>query len=161
MPLTPNFSASQLIGLPEQIVITDTSTGSDINIASRKLYIQTANGEYLIDGEVWSYADDEITVDCLEKDEAVNITVNWLDASNNILYTLTDLFEFNQFNNQFSVDLTRAIASNPAIMQDADYWMNKIKLRVNIDVALADDVYLAQTANDRATYLRLHQNIFF
>jgi len=32
MPLTPNFSTSQQAGLPSNVIITDTSTGSDYKL---------------------------------------------------------------------------------------------------------------------------------
>jgi hypothetical protein len=166
MPFTPLIAATQLVGLPSTIQLTDNSTGSDVNITSRKVTITKADGTFYENGVTWALVNTTVSYDILLSDQAVNILVQWVDASNNVLYDFEQLYEFNQYNNQFSVDLTRAILSSPAIMQDNDYWMNKIILRVNIDdadqaVSLADDILLAQAANDRATYMRLNESKYF
>lgn len=49
MAIVQNFSCSQIIGLPSQIVATDNSTGSDVLIKSRVVYFQKYDGTYLTD----------------------------------------------------------------------------------------------------------------
>ena len=59
MPLSPNFNASQTVGLPSVINFLDTSTGSDLNITGRRVYFQTSSGSFLVesgtstDYELW------------------------------------------------------------------------------------------------------------
>jgi len=48
MPLTPSFTVVQSFNSPSNLTFTDTSTGSDINVASRNIYIEQANGDYII-----------------------------------------------------------------------------------------------------------------
>ena len=48
MPLVPNFTASQFSGTPSIITLTDTSTGSDVTIAKRRVYLLQSNGTFLV-----------------------------------------------------------------------------------------------------------------
>ena len=48
MPLVPNFTASQFSGTPSVLTLTDTSTGSDVTIAKRRIYLLQANGTMLV-----------------------------------------------------------------------------------------------------------------
>ena len=60
LALTVNFSTSQTPGSPGDIIFTDTSTGSDGSVTQRRIYIQSAAGDYLVESgtstqyEVWS-----------------------------------------------------------------------------------------------------------
>ena len=60
MALTVNFSTSQTHGSPGDIIFTDTSTGTEGSVTQRRIYIQAADGEYLVETgtstqyEVWS-----------------------------------------------------------------------------------------------------------
>lgn len=84
MALINSFAASQIIGLPGVIVLTDTSQGQDTNITERRVFIVDANNDYLVpDGTitnyvVWPYADISIQINCLKVDKAPNITVEWI-----------------------------------------------------------------------------------
>ena len=87
MPILPSFSTSQTLGVPESINFTDTSTGSDVNIVTRHVYMQAYDGTFLVqegtttDYEIWDYAASTITFDVLTKDYALLITVEWLGVS--------------------------------------------------------------------------------
>ena len=48
MPIVPSIAVSQLTATPQNITITDNSTGSDVAIFVRRVYIQTAIGTYLV-----------------------------------------------------------------------------------------------------------------
>ncbi len=94
MPLTPNFTATQLLGSPNLLEFNDTSTGSDPAVVNRWIYIQQANGTYIVEGSNTTtdytevpYIIDPVTLDVLTKDVAVQITVEWLDSSDAVLYT--------------------------------------------------------------------------
>ena len=90
MPITPNFSTSQTLGVPESINFTDTSTGSDVNIVTRHVYMQAYDGTFLVqegtttDYEIWDYAASTITFDVLPLSgldtgliDAAPLTISW------------------------------------------------------------------------------------
>ena len=175
MPLTPNFSTSQQAGLPSNVIITDTSTGSDVAIVSRRVFLVNYAGEYVVaDGTttnytVWPLAQSSISIDCLSVDAALSVTVNWVDAGGVTLYTKTSLAGFTLFNETFYYSLTQgqAAISNPSyILQDNTYFQNKSRLRVLIDsgnqaVTLGYDITTAQECYDLATYMVNNQNNLF
>lgn len=175
MPLTPNFSTSQQAGLPSNVIITDTSTGSDVAIVSRRVFLVNYAGEYVVaDGTttnytVWPLAQSSISIDCLSADAALSVTVNWVDAGGVTLYTKTSLAGFTLFNETFYYSLTQgqAAISNPSyILQDNTYFQNKSRLRVLIDsgnqaVTLGYDITTAQECYDLATYMVNNQNNLF
>lgn len=172
---TPNFSASQTIGLPDEINLTDTSVGSDVLIVTRHVYIQDANGDYLVetgtttDYEVWDYADSSITLDVLTQDTACNITVQWLSVSGVVLYTKTILYEFSLNADQFLLNLTLAqISSNinaAGLSYSKSFYFNKMKLYVcTLDsanaVAIGSNIAGSQASLNRGTYLIQNPNLF-
>ncbi len=172
MPLTQNFSATQILGEPSEIVLTDTSTGSDVLVTSRRVYIQTADGSYLVedgtttDYEVWSIADTSIILDVLPKDYAVLITVQWLNASDAVLYSKSGKSGFTMYNDTFDYGLTQMLAANPLLINDNAYQSNKFLLQTYIssgDEALsyAGDLYSAQQCYDKATNLRLNSQYYY
>jgi hypothetical protein len=172
MPFSPNFSTSQVLGLPNQIVFTDTSTGSDSNIASRRVYMQTAANIYLVEKgtttnyEVWSLLDTTVTYDVLSKDYALYVTVEWLDASNIVLYNKQFLLGYTLYNESFDYHLTQVLSGNPLLINDNNFFENKSQLRVSIDsgnqaLTFATDIFAGQQCYDRATNLRLNSPYFF
>lgn len=175
MPLTPSFSSSQIIGQPSSIVLTDTSTGSDVAVVKRRVYLVNYLGENVVPSGTttsyidWNILDSSITIDCLTEDSALNVTVQWLNVSNVVLYSATDLKGYTLYNETFYYSLTQAqsAASNPSnIIQDTVYYTNKMKLRVLIDsgnqaITLGDDIASAQQCYNGATYLTNNQDLFF
>lgn len=174
MALVVNFSASQNLGEESEILFTDTSTGTDVAVTQRRIYIQTPSGDYLVeDGttteyEVWSGfpATTTITLDVLTKDRAVTITVQWLDVSNTVLYDKTLKYGFTLYNETFDYGLTQLLAGNPLLINDNNFYQNKSDLRVNIDsgdqaLSLAGDTFAAQQCYDRATELRVNSQYYF
>ena len=175
MPLTPNFSTSQQAGLPSNVIITDTSTGSDVAIVERRVFLVNYAGEYVVaDGTttnytVWPLAQSSISIDCLTEDTALSVTVNWVDAGGVTLYTKTSLAGFTLFNLTFYYSLTQgqAAISNPSyILQDNTYFQNKSKLKTLIEsgnnaITLGYDITSAQVCYDLATYMVNNQNNLF
>ncbi len=175
MPLVPNFTTSQQAGLPSNVIITDASTGSDVAIVSRRVFLVNYAGEYLVaDGTttnytVWPLAQSSISIDCLSADTAIQITVNWVDAGGVTLYTKTSLAGFTLYNETFYYSLTQgqaAISQPSYILQDTTYFSNKSKLRVLIDsgnqaVTLGYDITTAQICYDLATDMVSNQNYLF
>ena len=48
MSFSPAFTASQSAATPSTVVFTDTSTGSDGSIASRRIYVTDNNGNAVV-----------------------------------------------------------------------------------------------------------------
>ena len=175
MALTVNFSAAQVPGEPGNIVLTDTSTGTDVSVTQRRVYIQTAAGDYLVeDGttteyEVWDDFPATTTLtltDILTKDTAVRCVVQWLNISGTVLYDKTIYYGFTCYNEDFDYQLTQAIAGNPLLMSDNNYWGNKNLLRTYIDsgntaIERSSDTAAAQQCYDLATNLRTNSQYFF
>jgi hypothetical protein len=170
MAFVPSFVAIQPFGTPNLIEITDTSTGSDSNIVTRRVYIRKADGSYLANGIEWNYPDASITLDVLTKDTACEITVEWLDdyPNNNptILYNKVILYGFTEYSEMFDYGLTQMMTANPLLINDNDFFPHKSDLRTSIDsgnqaIIYAQDLYAAQQCYDRATNLRLSSQYYF
>ncbi len=166
------FAASQTIGFPNIITLTDQHVGTDAAVTGRKVYLTTAAGTYLVpsgtstDYVLWAIANSSINLDVLTTDMALNIRVDWIDVSNNVLYTKTILFDFTMYSETFYYGLTQNQTSYPNIVDDTNYYNNKMKLRCSIDeannsVTYGSDIYSSQSALDRAAYLIANQNNFF
>jgi hypothetical protein len=172
MALSPAFTISQSALSPSNITATDTSTGSDGAITSRRIYFQTSQGTYLVesgtstDYEVWSYSDSSETFNVLTTDQALSITVQWLDVSNNVLYSLTQVFCLSEFNQQFFYYLIQQQALTPNIIQDSNYFSNIANYWMNITgaiqaIEIGADVSASQNCLNRATYMMDNQANFF
>ena len=172
MALTPNFSISQSIGLPNEVVITDTSTGSDAAITQRRVYIQNSLSEYLVESgttttyEPWAYADSSIVLDILTQATAVTVTVDWLDVNNAVLYTKTSTANLDLYDEQFLYNLAANESQHLLLLQDTDYLMNTFKLRVFVDnadnaIEIGNNVFTAQANLDKAQLLIDNEDVYF
>ncbi len=175
MALVPNFSTSQTPGSPGDIIFDDSSTGSDGAVTQRRIYIQASNGDFLVpEGTDTDYIEwggfpgtTSITVeDVLSKDYGCRVVVEWLDVSNAVLYDKTSYIGFNCFNKDFDYSLTQNVASNPMLMNDNNFWMNKNLLQTLIDsgdeaIERAADINACQQCYDMATQLRLQAQYWF
>lgn len=181
MAITAAFSSSQTIGAPSIITLTDDSTGTFGTIVSRKVYIVNAAGEYItasgtsttVAYTTWAVASgsgDTVDIDCLQFDSALNITVDWCNSGGTVINTVTTLCGFTLYNETEYYSLTQAQASQnqppPMIIQDSNYYTNKLILRTNIDsgnqaISLGDDITSAQSCYDLATYMTNNESDFF
>jgi hypothetical protein len=179
MPYIVAFSTSQVQGAPNAIVLTDSSTGSDGTVASRRIYLQDDIGNYLVPSGSLSYIDwplvqgNAITLSVLNnRDMALFITLNYVTNTGAIANgaTLTQLQGFTLYNEDFYYSLTQDQALQnqppPVIIQDSRYYTSKMILRVEIDsgnqaIIFANDIMSAQECYDRATYIRLNKNDYF
>lgn len=163
MPYVQNFTASQNITDPSVVTLTDTSTGTDAAITGRVVYIQTYDDSYLTptgnsgNGINWTLpSGSSIDIDCIDKDYALNITVNWVGGST-ILYTKTILFNLNAYSRIYRYKLYKAIAANPRQIDNANFFNVLSNLTTYIDganeaVELGDDITLGQLCNDKAKF---------
>lgn len=172
MPLVPNFTASQFSGTPSVITLTDTSTGSDVTIASRRVYLLQANGTFLVpagtttDYIEWDLVDTSIDLDVLSQDSALSITVQWMSGINTVVTSKTISFAFTAYNETFYYGLTESQVANSNLTASTNWYQSKLVLRVELDsanqaITFASDIYSAQAALNRATYISTNQSYFF
>jgi hypothetical protein len=173
MPLSPNFNASQTVGLPSVINFLDTSTGSDSNITGRRVYFQTSSGSFLVesgtstDYELWPLTSGtSISYTVLTKDYALLITVEWIDVNGDALYSSQQLIGFTLYNETFDYQLTQVLSGNPLRINDNQFFEQKSKLRDCIDsgnqaLTLASDIVAAQQCYKIATDIRLSSQYIF
>ena len=172
MPLSPNFTASQNSGTPNLIFLTDTSTGSDGTITKRRIYLLQSNGTYLVPtGTVtnyieWALVDVTTSLNVLIQDTALSITVQWLTASNVVVANKTTSFAFTAYNETFYYGLTESQVANANLTASTNWYQTKMILRVELDsayqaISFASDIFSAQAALNRATFISTNQSYFF
>ena len=172
MPLSPNFTASQNSGTPNLIFLTDTSTGSDVTITKRRIYLLQSNGTYLVPtGTVtnyieWALVDVTTSLNVLIQDTALSITVQWLTASNVVVANKTTSFAFTAYNETFYYGLTESQVANANLTASTNWYQTKMILRVELDsayqaISFASDIFSAQAALNRATFISTNQSYFF
>ena len=172
MALTPNFSISQSIGLPSYVNVTDTSTGSDVAITSRRVFFQDYLDNYLVQSgtttnyELWAYADSSISLNLLTQATAVTCTVQWLDVNNVVLYTKTSTANLDLYDEQFLFNLAANESQQLLLLQDTDYLMNTFKLRLFVDnannaIEIGNSVYTAQENLNKAQLLIDNEDLYF
>lgn len=164
MPLVENFTATQYVATPNLLVLDDTSTGSDGGITVRYVYLQKADGTYLVESgtttnyEVWTLASgNTISLNVLDKDYALTITVEWRSNSA-VLYNKTVSYCFSTYAKIYNVKLSKAQVSSPSLL-DRDNWLStKCNLNTYIDaaddaVALGAGISIAQLSLNKAKYI--------
>lgn len=172
MPLSVNFSVGQSYLNPDGLSIVDTSSGSDGTITNRRIYLQTANGSYLVqagntlDYTNWPTPSADITLQVLNQDYALSILVQWLNNASVVVYSKEEVYCFTLYSEQFFYYLSQQQAAANANLQDTNYFTNKMKLRVYIDsannaVQYASDIVGGQNSLNSAAYMIDNQNIFF
>lgn len=168
--LTPAFTASQSALTPSNVTLSDTSSGSDAAIATKRAYFQTAMGTYLVVGGVatdWNpFPDTTDTFNILQTDTACAVTVQWLDVNGEVLYELTQEYCFAAYNKQFFYYLVQLQALTPSVLQDANYAANMAAYWMNITgaiqaVEIGADISASQNCLNRATAIKENQNFNF
>ena len=172
MPLSPNFTASQNSGTPNLIFLTDTSTGSDGTITKRRIYLLQSDGTYLVPAGTttnyieWALVDVTTSLNVLIQDTALSITVQWLTASNVVVANKTTSFAFTAYNETFYYGLTESQVANANLTASTNWYQTKMILRVELDsayqaISFASDIFSAQAALNRATFISTNQSYFF
>jgi hypothetical protein len=164
MAITPNFTRGQTYGLPNQINLVDTSTGSDTqSITQRRVYVYDKDGNYYVQiGTTTNYeewgdypATTTKTLNILTRDLACNVRVDWLDASNVVQQSVTILSVFVLYSITYYIFLTKAQSSNNKLKDRANFYQNYIKLLVSIkeandSITILSDISSSQAALNRA-----------
>jgi len=172
MPISPNFTASQNSGTPNIITLTDTSTGSDGTISKRRVYLLQSDGTYLVPAGTatnyieWALVDTTTSLNVLIQDTALSITVQWLTSVNVVVATKTTSFAFTAYNETFYYGLTESQVANANLTASTNWYQTKMILRVELDsayqaISFASDIFSAQAALNRATFISTNQSYFF
>lgn len=173
MALVPSFSCSESLANNDLITLTDTSTGVDGTITTRRIYIQLANGNWLTEaGEsttsvytTWSYSDSTITLDVLTQSTACEITVEWL-AGSTVTYEVTNTFCFDLYDYLFMLQTLQGQTSNPGINQDNNYTTNVFTFMVNLSnaensITYGGDIYSSQNALSQNQIMIDNESFYF
>jgi len=172
MPLTPSFSVSQNSGTKSIITAVDTSTGADVTVTKRRIFLLQADGTYLKPTGVttdyidWALASSSINLNVLTQNTALQITVQWLNVSNTVVYTVATAFGFAAYGDEFYYNLTQLQQANPNIIAANTYYYYKMVLRVELDsaaqaISFAGDINSAQQCFFRANKIIDNQSYFF
>jgi len=171
MAIVASFSVSQSAIVPENIVVTDTSTGDYDTITKRRVYVQNAYGEYLtgdgsVDYDEWALVDTSITLDVLTQDTAANIKVEWLTAGNVVVDTENDNYPLSQFGKQFFFYLVQLQGLTPGVYQDTNYSGNLAIFWSNIvggdnAVTYGNDIAGAQNCYNREIQMQQNESLYF
>jgi hypothetical protein len=172
MAFIPNFTASQVSGTPSVITLTDTSTGSDVTIAKRRVYLLQANGTFLVPAGTttdyidWPLANTSTSLNVLTQDSALSVTVQWLTSANAVVTTKTISFAFTAYNDTFYYGLSQSLVGNSNLAASTDWFGWMMDLRVQLDsaqqaIAFASDIYTSQAALNRATFISTNSAYFF
>lgn len=152
MALSPAILVSNNSVSTNTFTLQDVSTGSDVAIASRNIYL------YLVDNSLFTgapisfplSAGSSISPAILTQDFATSITVNWVDSGGNVLYTISQLFVFTGYLEWFFYGLVQQIAANNSILNDTVFVGNWGKLRTLIDsanqsISIGGSIYNSQS----------------
>lgn len=175
MAFVPNFTCSQSLSNLSVFTITDTSTGySDVNVTGRLIYLRKYDGSYLtpsgysVDYIFWPYSagtGDELEIDCLDKDYALDIQVVYYSGSSS-LTSKTILTLFTGYGDYQLRRLTSALSGNKITITAKNFYANKIKLRTLLDdaaqaVEQINDQTIATFCLDEAKPLTDNISLFF
>lgn len=170
---TYSFTATESIGIPQQITLIDTSVSPDPGLTSRRVAFRLANGNWLtttgesttIAYETWAIGDVSITLFLLTNSTAIDVTVDWLTGAA-ITGTETQAIAFVEFDYLFAYDLLGDQTSDPGITQDTSYYSNFIKYIVNLfngenAVRTGSDIFSSQGALNKNAFMEQNQQDFF
>ena len=170
---TYQFSASESIGVPAQITVTDTTTSPDGGLTERRIFMRLANGNWLTEnGEsetvayvTWSISDISKTLSVLTQSTAMGMTVQWMTGST-ITGEITDSIAFVEYDYLFAYDLIGSETSSPGIVQDNNYYSNFIAFIVNLfngenAVLTGSDIWSSQQQLNKNYVMEQNENDFF
>lgn len=170
MAFSGDFSASQGANI-SNIILTDTSTGSDPNLVGRTVYLyQTDNsllGGSTIDWPLSSGSTLTISNILVPWDYSLNIMVAWQSSSPmpGSSYSQNHIATFTGNSNTFAYSLIQQISSNQAITRNTNYMYNLAL--VNSDILNAErardfgDQGASQEALNRIYNFYVNRSFYF
>lgn len=165
MALTPSFAIIPSND-PQLVVLEDTSTGSDVLVVSRTVYIYGPDGSLFVAPVTWPIANASISLAILSTDASLNIRVDWLSVAPAVLYTYSKINAFVKYEQQYIYQLSQEQTANPSIAQDTNFYQNKLQLLCEVlsaqnAIDIGQDQFAASLAIARGTYLIQNSNMFF
>lgn len=167
MAFAANFTASETSNV-NQILLTDTSSGSDAGLTSRTISLFLTTGSLLTGSTInWPIGDSTITLDVLNKDYSLQILVQWASSApiGGSTYTKQKLFTSTGNLLAFNFYIIQQLTAQPDIVNNTDYMAALNRLEVEINNAQLAQTYgnqfLAQAALDRGFYLETNKSYFF
>lgn len=166
--LTPSFSTG-ITADPSSIVITDTSTGTDVAVVGRKVNLYDVSNA-LFGNSPYDFPNfpgtTTLTINPLTKDKAFQIVITWVDVSGMVLYTAGLIVAFTGYGEQYYYQLTQNQSGKPDLLNDNGYFENKSKLRTLLDsatqaITIGNDVYSAQTSIDLYQIMLNNPQLYF
>ncbi len=171
--MTPAFTVGQTLDA-SSFTLTDTSTSVDGAITQRRIYIQLANGTYLVPtGTTTDYVDfplsdgASITIDgVLNIDYAVSITLQWLSVTDVVLYSLPQSFAFVLNDEQFMYFLVQCMGANRNLINTNNFIFTCFELDMYVSyaqkaVTTGDDIALSQFMLAQAQKIVDNKSTFF
>ena len=165
MPLVPSFTLAPTSNLG-QILVTDTSTGSDGAITDRVITARNAANAVIGTFDFPLSAGSSILISAFTADTAANWTTNWNNNAGASLYNYSVLYAYTQYAEAFYYTLTQGQQAQPSFLNDQQYFQNKSKLRVLIDsanqsISQGDDIFSANTSIALYQILINTPNLYF
>lgn len=170
MSFSADFVASQGLNILN-IILTDTSTGSDVNLTGRTVYLYESDNSLLGGSAIdWPLsAGNTLTISNILTpwDFSLNILTTWQSSSPipGSTYSKNVLATFTGNSNNFAYSLLQQISSNQAITRDTNYLYNLAL--VNSDILNAErandfgDIGAAQEALNRIFNFYTNRNFYF
>lgn len=170
MSFNGSYTVSQGADI-SSVVITDTSSGTDVNITGRTIAIYLTDGSLLTGSTFdWPLSDgDNITLTgIISKDISTSIVVTWSSSAPLAppsTYTSTQIVTFVGYTDSFLYSLVQRLTAMPNTINDTDFEINYFKLNNNLSGAIRatnySNQFLAQASLDRAQYMITNQSLFF
>lgn len=163
MAYTLSFIVSQGVD-SQSCTLTDTTTGSDGAVVSRRIYITDSAGNPIVPtGTTTTYIDFPFSdgaskvLNVLSIDYALTISLRYVNNVGTALYSLSQNYCFTGNDNDFDYSLTQQLVANQSLLQDTNYVTNRLSLRMLIDAA-SEAVTTGNDINGSQFLLDLAQN---
>lgn len=157
------------LATPNVFTLQDISTGADVNLTGRTIFLREADGSLLVPGIPWAIGNNTITLDVLNKDIALDVEVIWTSSAPLAApssYVKKLLKVFTALGEAFNYRLIQLQSANPSVIKSSGYRDSKMDLRIALDnardaVAEGEDIYSAQQMVERSNSLIANEKYFF
>jgi hypothetical protein len=177
MAFNGNFTVTPDNTDTSKFTLTDTSTGSDVNLTDRVVYLYKTDGTTIVpEGTTTEYIDwpldavigDTLEVDVLDKDYALSVSVIWTSSDpepDPSEYQKTTVTAFTAYSYLFWYTLIQQMGANANLAKDNNFIHNLMKLGNDVDNAEVSeyfsDQFSAQAALNRIYNMIVNQSIYF
>lgn len=149
--------------------LVDGSTGSDPAVTQRRIVLTLSDGTNLGGSYIdfpFSEGASKLVAGLLIVDESISITLQYLNVSGTVLYSLSKTYCFKENDEQFIYWQVQNIAANRSILQDTNFVSNLMRLRVFVDsannaVVTGNDIGSSQMCLDLAQEMINNPTTYF